>query len=360
MNIEWMKQVQEVYRMLEDEESRDIYMKRLSYLMTGEFSYIEKIADIYLPQFKGRARDADLYALIKKEHPDKDIILYGAGLSGNRCLSYWRNVKEFQGFCDRDIKKQLEGVNTVGGVCVKVISPEELLCRDETVVVISIENSRFEKEIKNFLINKGFPEEKIYSRCKYVLDYAGTDAYFDKDIIRFEEDEIFVDAGSLNLDTSLELKRRCPNLKKVYAFEPDNRSYQGCIDKKMRKKLDFIEVFPYGVWSEKKQIHFDATSDGSSHLAEGGSSVVDVVTIDEMVKEKVTFIKMDIEGAELEALKGAKQVIREYRPKLAICIYHKAEDMLAIPFYIRELVPNYKLYIRHYSTTWYDTVLYAI
>ena len=76
--------------------------------------------------------------------------------------------------------------------------------------------------------------------------------------------------------------------------------------------------------------------------------------------ERVTFIKFDIEGAELEALKGAKGIISSYRPKLAICLYHKKEDYWQIPYYVKELVPEYKLYIRHYSNYSSETVLYAI
>ena len=69
---------------------------------------------------------------------------------------------------------------------------------------------------------------------------------------------------------------------------------------------------------------------------------------------------MDVEGAELESLKGAQKVIQRDKPKLAICIYHKPEDMVEIPLYIKELIPEYKLYIRHHSNYIFETVLYAI
>ncbi len=71
-------------------------------------------------------------------------------------------------------------------------------------------------------------------------------------------------------------------------------------------------------------------------------------------------IKMDIEGAELEALKGAKKTIQRDKPKLAICIYHKTEDLWEIPLYIKELVSEYCLYIRHQTFGTGDTVLYAV
>ena len=72
------------------------------------------------------------------------------------------------------------------------------------------------------------------------------------------------------------------------------------------------------------------------------------------------FIKMDIEGAELAALEGAQNCIREQHPKLIICVYHKPEDIIEIPAYILSLCPDYKLYLRHYSLGHTETVLYAV
>ncbi len=77
-------------------------------------------------------------------------------------------------------------------------------------------------------------------------------------------------------------------------------------------------------------------------------------------EDKVTFIKLDIEGSELEALRGAEKIIRRDKPRLAISIYHKPQDYFEIPLYIRGLVPEYKLYIRHHKFNKNDTVLYAV
>ncbi len=73
----------------------------------------------------------------------------------------------------------------------------------------------------------------------------------------------------------------------------------------------------------------------------------------------VTFIKMDIEGAEYQSLLGALKTIKKYRPKLAICLYHKPEDIIEIPHIILSINPDYKLAIRHYTTCNWETVLYA-
>lgn len=353
MSIEWIDKIKMLYGVLADKESRDIYINRLNYLMTGNEIYIKNIVNKYLPKFKDCGTESDLYHIINEKHSNADIILYGAGEAAVRSLPYWRQLDKFKGFCDKDEMKQREGVDGI-----KVMPPEVLLNYYQNAVVI-ISTTKFEAEIKKFLIKNGFEKEQIYYLGEFSINFSD-DQYFDKDVIQFSKEEVFVDAGSKDLNTSIEMKRYCPEVKKIYAFEPDSSNYQKCKQKKKDEKLDYIEIFPYGLWSTKCQLHFDATANGSSHLTNEGSTVVSVVTIDEVIRDKVTFIKMDIEGAELEALKGAKETIQRYKPKLAISIYHKPEDMTEIPLYIKELVPEYKLFIRHYSTSAGETILYAV
>lgn len=85
-----------------------------------------------------------------------------------------------------------------------------------------------------------------------------------------------------------------------------------------------------------------------------------VVPLDTLLaSNKVTFIKMDIEGAEQNALEGAKQIIQKQTPKLAICIYHSLEDLWEVPLQIKRMVPEYKIGVRHHAANMGDTVCYA-
>jgi hypothetical protein len=95
-------------------------------------------------------------------------------------------------------------------------------------------------------------------------------------------------------------------------------------------------------------------------INDNGKFQIDVDSIDNIVKDKVSFIKMDIEGAELEALRGAKNTILKYKPKLAISVYHKQDDLINIPQYILQLNEKYKLYLRHYGESTDETILYAV
>ncbi|MGN0909664.1 MAG: FkbM family methyltransferase, partial [Succinivibrio sp.] len=86
---------------------------------------------------------------------------------------------------------------------------------------------------------------------------------------------------------------------------------------------------------------------------------IDLCKLDDYFFEKPTFIKMDIEGAELDCLKGAERILRELKPKLAICLYHKPFDIFEIPFYLKKIVPEYTFKIRQHQRSFADLVLYA-
>ena len=133
--------------------------------------------------------------------------------------------------------------------------------------------------------------------------------------------------------------------------------------KNRTKRFDDIVYVPCGLWNEKTQLRFRGKGTAGSAITEDAAqntTVVDVDSIDNVCAgDKVTLIKMDVEGSELEALKGAENVIRRDKPRLAICVYHKPEDLYEIPFWIKRTVPEYKLYLRHHSDFIMETVIYA-
>lgn len=347
-----IEKLRQVYDWLEDGESKDIYLNRLNFLISGDYKYLRYVIAKYVPNLAA-LNDKAIPELLEKLPPDKDIILYGAGEDAKANLHYFLKDLRFKGFCDKDLYKQEHGFEGF-----KVISPEDLLKDEGCSIVIS--THRGLAEIKDYLQAHGVMENRIYEMTPYMF-CAEQGQYFNPDFMSFGE-EVFVDAGSNELETVIELKKYCKSIKKAYAFEPDPDNYRKCEENKRLFPDETVKIFPYGTWSERKELFFDSTADGSSHVEETGGISINVVPIDEIVvpTEKVTFIKMDVEGSELESLKGACKTIQKDKPKLAICIYHKAEDMLSIPLYIKSLVPEYRLYVRHHSNGAGETVLYAI
>lgn len=345
--------MQQVYHLLADQESRDIYIHRLNYLITEDYKYLQHIIDNSVPELQ-KSQQKRMLKFIDALPSHRPIILYGAGSDGIEILHYFENDARFIGFCDQDELKQQNGIHGYS-----VISPSELIQKKEISIVIS--TRRGLRSIEAFLRNNGVKEDCIFNLANHMIA-IDPGQYFNPEFIHYEENEIFIDAGCYNLESSKLMKQYCPRLKKVYAFEPDIANYKNCLQNKSFFKNETVELYPYGTWSSKTKLFFHSAADGSSYVTENGATCIETLSIDETVSsdEMVTFIKMDVEGAELESLKGAKETIQRCKPKLAICIYHKPEDMTKIPLYIHSLVPEYKLYIRHHSTSVAETVLYAI
>lgn len=115
-----------------------------------------------------------------------------------------------------------------------------------------------------------------------------------------------------------------------------------------------------GSWNKKCEIEFiDNLASSSINLNSKGNKI-SVDTLDNLfINTPITFIKMDIEGSEKETLMGAEKLIKKYKPKLAVCVYHKWEDIYEIPQIIKSLVPEYKIHLRHHSASIEETVYYA-
>ncbi|MGB7605789.1 MAG: FkbM family methyltransferase [Lutisporaceae bacterium] len=184
--------------------------------------------------------------------------------------------------------------------------------------------------------------------------------YFEKDIIKLFNDEIFIDGGAFTGDTVEEFLRQTDGkFDKIYSFEPEVSKHVDFY--KVAGDSDRIKLLPYGLWSKDTLLQFDSRNTAGSMISDSGDTTIQVTSIDKTLNGKpATFIKLDIQGAELEALEGARETITKYKPKLAICVYHKTLDIVKIPIFLKSIVPQYKLYLRHYGDTVLETVLYAV
>ena len=180
--------------------------------------------------------------------------------------------------------------------------------------------------------------------------------YFDKELIPNIKDINFVDGGGYVGDSLLPIMKKFPDFKKIYCIEPNNLHIN--IAKRDFSQYENIEFINCGL-GNKKQLQETTTQDLQNNCAHDYQAI-NINTIDNLINEKVDFIKLDIEGAEQDAIEGAKQTIIKYHPILAICIYHKAEDWYKVPQMVLDIRDDYKIYIRHYMEGIFETVMYFI
>lgn len=203
--------------------------------------------------------------------------------------------------------------------------------------------------------------QRISCNYKYSEGYICSRQYFDLDELRLagDKEEIFVDGGGYDGRDTLNFLNLCRN-SFSYIFEPEPASIRLCNDKLKGHEGNY-RVIPKGLWCTEEVLYFKSGEESSSLLSNDGNIAVECISIDAVLsRNKVTYIKLDVEGSEIEALEGAKETIIKYHPRLAICIYHKPDDIYRIPRYIRTIDESYRFYIRRYEKSFIETVLYAI
>ena len=155
--------------------------------------------------------------------------------------------------------------------------------------------------------------------------------------------------------------------RKIHAFELDEDNFH--VLQKNTVEMHDVILHPAGVGDKNERITYftgsgenEPTSGISVMKHDGEKRSAKIVRLDDALKgEQVTFIKMDIEGSEVAALRGAEEILRVQKPQLAVCVYHKTSDFGEIPLLIREMNPNYQLYLRHhYNRNCWGTVLYGV
>ncbi len=333
-----------------------------------------------------------------KVHKNK-VIVFGAGAVGNSIADNFN----INAFCDNHKAGWNKQFN------VPIITPKQLVENHKDAVVIVAACYKYNLEMYNQIIKMGFPRENIfrrysgyqlYSMEKFKQYYRGyewayslfeddiskkiildrirgylfyhdmphsvcEDQYFDSSVISFSEDEVFYDAGCYIGDTIQEfIKRVNGHYRHIYGFEPDASNYKQALNN--LEPYHNISLIKKGLWNCDDVLTFNSAS-SASRITENGDASIQLTSVDSFLsnlsdndKNTIpTFIKMDIEGSEKEAIMGCRETIKKCHPKLAVCVYHRPEDIYEIPKIIMEL-GKYNFTLRHYSQGDVETVLYAI
>jgi FkbM family methyltransferase len=185
------------------------------------------------------------------------------------------------------------------------------------------------------------------------------------DLLSIPGQTVFVDCGAYDGDSIREfLAQQQNDFARIYAFEPDETNFrrlQSFINGLPPMVSEKIFVQKSGVGETRTRVAFDGTGNMSAALSSKGASMVDVVPLDEVIEpdNHPIFLKLDVEGAEWQALRGGQRLIERHAPTIAISIYHQPDDLWELPLYISRLNPRYKLFLRTQGEDGMDVICYA-
>lgn len=208
--------------------------------------------------------------------------------------------------------------------------------------------------------------------------YVSEQQYFAvKDFRVRRNDDVFIDCGAFVGDTVERYIWQMDGIfHQIMAFEPDPKNCRalekriGRLREEWNIPVGNIEIYPYGIGEREDDVVIGRYEDNrglgsrirTTDEKRCDDIVVRMVSLDGFFagrSDRATFIKADIESYEYKMLLGAEQVIRNHRPRMAVCIYHNPTDMWSIPLLLKKFNPDYKFAIRHHSYSLDETVLYA-
>lgn len=349
---------------------------------------------------KGMA-DRDIL-LLRERLKERPLVIFGIGEMGIANAQFCRdNEITITCFCDSHIK------GIVNEFSLPILSPGDIWKKYKNANIV-ISSATFYDDILDACFSLGFTSDNIVDDFpqqlgrislkelevhlegyKWAYDYfqdeqskeiilarikgllfgknmkrSNSKQYFEEGLIELCEQEILVDAGGYIGDTIEDyISVMGDNYKHIYTFEPDEKNRKILAKKFGENKK--ISIVPKGLWNEETKLLFTKNGPCGSFINASGEDVIPVTALDVYFSQCVpedlpTYIKMDIEGAEKELLLGAESLIRKYKPKLAVCVYHKLQDIYELTQLLHQYNPNYKMYLRHYTRNVFDTVLYAL
>lgn len=356
---------------MEDETSKRIYESLLRLHYTGDVKYL-----IETVRLNGVEPDpALLYFedLCRWKNQGKALILYGLGeiadylerlsLDRRGTIGYlffpFITSLDWTGYCDKNRR------GTFGPEGKTILTPKEMLDRyPDALVCVAV--SAYES-VREDLIALGVDSERI---CRYVpgdTRLFEEQQYFNEAFMPPQKERYVIDGGAFHFDTGERFLNwnREHGFEGIFSYEPDPVNYEICREKLAALPMDErarqnSRIIHAGLSDRDSVMNFSANGSDESHFAADGGISVPLVSIDGTVGDRfVAFIKLDVEGFELQALKGAENTIRRCRPRMAVCAYHKLEDLLELPKWILDLNMNYRLRLRMYSNEYLEIVLYA-
>ncbi|MBO1224510.1 MAG: FkbM family methyltransferase [Candidatus Scalindua sediminis] len=335
------------------------------------------------------------------------VAIYGAGFVGTWAAQYLKSIgATITHFIDRDPKKEGSSINGI-----KVVLPTDpAVSANKTTYIAARHAVKAVKKAMagnnfNLISFEGYYVAMNYERFAVVRDnyledsksvetynalllamLTGSlescravmvkDMYFALPEFSGTFDEIYLDAGAFVGDTVEQfIWRNMGTFRHLYAFEPGAKQF-AAIQHRMERlsrewalSNDSISIVKAGLGAVNSRMNFTYVDD--SPLRHGlttedqenvgkDSSSIEVHSMDSFLQGKpVTFIKADVEGMEMDLLRGARKTILKHKPKMALCAYHYPSDLFEIAEHVRELVPEYKFSLRQHVPIFGDFVLYC-
>lgn len=350
-----IKDVQRIYNQMSDTLSKKIFIDRFNYSITQDFEYIETMVNHTV---RRSAKWLSFYRLLKEKAGHVPMYIFGAGIWANILYQETKDLIAWKAAIDSNPAGKKVGQ-------LPVISADrlsELKGQDSIIVISSYKNGQ---EMAAQLRKAEIPQRRMIDGGKVIYELTEGAIYFDLEQLYPQASyEAFVDAGCYDGHTAKGFFRWCEKEGHAYCFEPDQKNAEN-IQRNLLDCTDHYELVRKALWSETKRLSIDARGDYASSVREWDGTdteqITEAIALDDyLAGRQITFLKMDVEGAEAEVLKGARDTIMRQHPRLAVSIYHKLTDIVRLPEQILSYYPGYRLYLRHYSFSDYDTVLYAL
>ena len=190
-------------------------------------------------------------------------------------------------------------------------------------------------------------------------------AYFQPDLVPLYANEVFVDCGAYDGDTLRIFESRMrANDARAVSIEPDPDSYarlERYVDSLPSGMRERVRIRNCALGRRHETLLFDGSGTTSARLSKSGTIEVKSMPLDAVLDDETpTLIKMDLEGAEVDALLGGQNAIHRAQPSMAVCVYHRPGHLWEIPLLLREMLPAHLLYLRPHGFEGWDLVCYAI